>query len=48
MRVFLIGLLGTLALALVAAARANLVVVEDWSEAEVGGRGVPPGWQNQN
>ena len=48
MRVLLIGLLGTLALALVAAARANPVVVEDWSEAEVGGRGVPPGWQKQN
>ena len=48
MRVFLIGLLGTLALASVAAGRANPVVVEDWSEAEVEGRGVPPGWQKQN
>jgi hypothetical protein len=48
MRVLLIGLLGTLALAPVVAARADSIVVEDWSEAEIGGRGVPPGWQKQN
>jgi hypothetical protein len=41
-------IIGLLALALVAAAPAGTVLVDDWSKAEVGGRGIPPGWQGQN
>ncbi|HEV8439462.1 MAG TPA: DUF3047 domain-containing protein [Methylomirabilota bacterium] len=39
---------GILAIALVAAAPANSIVVEDWAKEEVGRRGVPLGWQGQN
>jgi Protein of unknown function (DUF3047) len=41
-------IIGLLALALVAAAPAGTVLIDDWSKAEVGGRGIPPGWQGQN
>ena len=48
MRPSLAGVLGVIALALVAAAPAGTVVVEDWSRFEVGAHGIPPGWQGQN
>ena len=48
MRPLLGALVGSLAVALVAAAPNTTVVVEDWSKAEIGARGVPPGWQKQN
>ena len=44
MRTYLVGVL---AVALVAAAPGT-TVVEDWSRAEVGAHGIPPGWQGQN
>jgi hypothetical protein len=31
----------------VAAGAADLVVIEDWSKAQVGARGIPPGWEAQ-
>ena len=48
MRAGLSGVLGVIAVALVASAPAATVVVEDWSRFEVGARGIPPGWQGQN
>ena len=47
MRACLAGVLGVLGVALVAAAPGT-TVVEDWSRAEVGAHGIPPGWQGQN
>ena len=43
----MIGLVGLLATAVIAAAAAT-VVVDDWAKAEVGARGIPPGWQGQS
>jgi hypothetical protein len=44
----LVGLVALLAVVFVAAAPATTIVVEDWSKAEVGVRGIPTGWQGQN
>ena len=44
----LVWFIAVLAVAVVAAAPAASVVVEDWSKAEVGSHGIPPGWQGQN
>ena len=35
-------------LAAVVALAADVVVIEDWSDAPVGTKGIPPGWQKQN
>jgi hypothetical protein len=37
-----------LACAVTAAWAANQVVVEDWSQAPAGAKGIPPGWKGQN
>jgi len=47
MRAGLSGLVGIIAVALVAA-EPGTTVVEDWSRVEVGAHGIPPGWQGQN